>query len=149
MNWCCPADQHQRERSFGGSAAGRALMVGARMKIRRVVDGLMTSSDLFDFGQAGMQDSVARASWADCSGQWIGQIGAFIFSGNRVECRVDTGGAPRIVRIGTHALIKEPGTRLWTRLRQHKGAAGTGGWHPQRINLQTHRWCRAYLPSQL
>ena len=34
---------------------------------------------------------------------------------------------PRIVRVGTHALKAGSGTRLWTRLSQHKGQPGTGG----------------------
>jgi hypothetical protein len=42
------------------------------------------------------------------------------------ELRRETGSGFRVVRVGTHALTKEPGTRLWTRLRQHKGPANTG-----------------------
>lgn len=63
---------------------------------------------------------------ADCSGRMDWPNRGVYFFREQGECRVDTGGGPRIVRIGTHALIKEPGTRLWTRLRQHKGAPGTG-----------------------
>ena len=45
------------------------------------------------------------------------------------ECRTHTGGGPRIVRVGTHALITDATTKLWTRLSQHKGHASTGGGH--------------------
>ena len=38
----------------------------------------------------------------------------------------DTGRGPRIVRVGTHALKAGSGTKLWTRLSQHKGQPGTG-----------------------
>ena len=43
------------------------------------------------------------------------------------EERTTTGPAPRIVRVGTHAL--KPGSRasLWKRLSQHKGTAKSGG----------------------
>ena len=34
---------------------------------------------------------------------------------------------PRIVRVGTHALKAGSGTKLWTRLSQHKGQPSTGG----------------------
>ena len=43
------------------------------------------------------------------------------------ECRVDSGIGPRIVRVGTHALKEGSGTKLWTRLSQHKGQRNTGG----------------------
>jgi len=34
--------------------------------------------------------------------------------------------APRVVRVGTHALKENGSTVLWTRLSQHRGRAGTG-----------------------
>lgn len=43
------------------------------------------------------------------------------------ESRSDTGQGPRIVRVGTHALKSGSGTRLWTRLSQHRGQARSGG----------------------
>lgn len=43
------------------------------------------------------------------------------------ENRTDSGDGPRIVRVGTHALKAGSGTRLWTRLAQHKGQQNTGG----------------------
>ena len=43
------------------------------------------------------------------------------------ETRSDTGSGPRIIRVGTHALKTGSGTKLWTRLSQHKGQPSTGG----------------------
>jgi hypothetical protein len=43
------------------------------------------------------------------------------------ENRTDTGKGPRIVRVGTHALKSGSGTKLWTRLSQHKGQQASGG----------------------
>ena len=43
------------------------------------------------------------------------------------ENRSDTGTGLRIVRVGTHALTDGAGTKLWTRLSQHRGQATTGG----------------------
>lgn len=42
------------------------------------------------------------------------------------EC-ADSRSGPRIVRVGTHALKAGSGTRLWTRLSQHRGQSSTGG----------------------
>ena len=64
---------------------------------------------------------------ADCSGwmEWP-KRGVYFFSESG-ECRSDTGDGPRIVRVGTHALKPGSGTKLWTRLSQHKGQRSTGG----------------------
>ena len=43
------------------------------------------------------------------------------------DIRSDTGTAPRIVRVGTHALKLAAGTKLWGRLSQHKGRQRSGG----------------------
>jgi hypothetical protein len=43
------------------------------------------------------------------------------------ENRSDTGSGARIVRVGTHALKEGSGTKLWTRLSQHRGQTNTGG----------------------
>jgi hypothetical protein len=37
------------------------------------------------------------------------------------------GGAPRVVRVGTHALKTGSNTRLWNRLSGHRGLAASGG----------------------
>src|SRR5689334_6526379 len=64
---------------------------------------------------------------ADCTGRmdWPGR-GVYFFR-EAGENRTDTGNGPRIVRVGTHALKAGSGTKLWTRLSQHKGQLGTGG----------------------
>lgn len=64
---------------------------------------------------------------ADCTGRltWPGR-GVYFFR-EAGELRSDSGEGPRIVRVGTHALREGGSTRLWTRLSQHKGQAGTGG----------------------
>jgi hypothetical protein len=43
------------------------------------------------------------------------------------EIRSDSGTGHRIVRVGTHALTKGSGTKLWSRLSQHRGQQKTGG----------------------
>jgi len=45
------------------------------------------------------------------------------------ETRSSSGQGPRIVRVGTHALKAGSGTRLWTRLSQHRGKDSGGGNH--------------------
>ncbi len=43
------------------------------------------------------------------------------------EQRDASGNGPRIVRVGTHALKEGSGTKLWTRLSQHRGQGKSGG----------------------
>lgn len=43
------------------------------------------------------------------------------------ENRTDSGSGLRIVRVGTHALKPGSGTKLWTRLSQHRGQVRMGG----------------------
>jgi hypothetical protein len=43
------------------------------------------------------------------------------------EVRSDSGIGRRIVRVGTHALTEGSGTKLWSRLKQHRGQQKTGG----------------------
>jgi hypothetical protein len=43
------------------------------------------------------------------------------------EVRSDSGTGPRIVRVGTHALTEGSGTKLWGRLKQHRGQQKAGG----------------------
>lgn len=66
---------------------------------------------------------------ADCSGHldWP-ERGVYFFL-EPGEARSDTGSGPRIVRVGTHALKAGSGTKLWTRLSQHKGKNAGGGNH--------------------
>jgi hypothetical protein len=64
---------------------------------------------------------------ADCDGRmvWPGRGVYFFFEPG--ETQSDTGSAPRVVRIGTHALKAGSGTSLWQRLSQHRGITATGG----------------------
>ncbi len=64
---------------------------------------------------------------SDCSGRifWP-QRGVYFFQ-EAGERRSDTGDGRRIVRVGTHALKAGSGTKLWTRLSQHRGQARSGG----------------------
>ena len=64
---------------------------------------------------------------ADCSGRMHWPQRDVYFFRESGEDRSDTGSDPRIVRVGTHALKDGSGTKLWTRLAQHKGQPSTGG----------------------
>jgi hypothetical protein len=72
------------------------------------------------------ENLVGARTLAGCSGRmdWPGR-GVYFFR-EPGECRTDTGKGLRIVRVGTHALKAGSGTKLWTRLSQHKGQRGTG-----------------------
>jgi hypothetical protein len=75
-----------------------------------------------------LEKSIGGArSLADCSGRMKWPKRGVYFFRESGECRPDTGDGPRIVRVGTHALKTASGTKLWTRLSQHKGQLGTGG----------------------
>jgi hypothetical protein len=64
---------------------------------------------------------------AACSGRlgWP-RRGVYFFMEDG-EVRSDSGTGPRIVRVGTHALTKGSGTKLWSRLSQHRGQTKSGG----------------------
>jgi hypothetical protein len=64
---------------------------------------------------------------ADCSGRMAWPRRGVYFFREDGESRSDTGSGPRIVRVGTHAVSEGSGTKLWTRLSQHRGQYGTGG----------------------
>ncbi len=64
---------------------------------------------------------------SDCSGRMDWPKRGIYFFQEPGEHRTDTGDGRRIVRIGTHALKAGSGTKLWTRLSQHKGQARFGG----------------------
>ena len=64
---------------------------------------------------------------SDCSGYMKWPVRGIYFFMEAGEVRANTGDCPRIVRVGTHALKAGSKTKLWTRLRQHKGVASTGG----------------------
>jgi hypothetical protein len=58
----------------------------------------------------------------DCSGRMSWPKRGVYFFREDGENRTDSGDGPRIVRVGTHALKAGSGTKLWTRLSQHRGA---------------------------
>jgi len=66
-------------------------------------------------------------SLVECSGRMDWPKRGVYFFRESGECRTDTGDGPRIVRVGTHALISGASTKIWTRLSQHKGQPSTGG----------------------
>jgi hypothetical protein len=75
-----------------------------------------------------LEETVGGArSLASCSGRMAWPKRGVYFFRESGETRSDTGDGPRIVRVGTHALKAGSGTKLWTRLSQHKGQPGTGG----------------------
>ena len=70
-------------------------------------------------------DGVRRLK--DCSGRlgWSRRGVYFFFEDG--EQRTDSGGGPRVVRVGTHALTANSTSTLWGRLSQHRGVGRTGG----------------------
>ncbi len=64
---------------------------------------------------------------SECSGRmnWP-QRGVYFFQ-EAGEQRSEIVGGKRIVRVGTQALKSGSGTKLWTRLSQHRGSARSGG----------------------
>lgn len=68
-------------------------------------------------GAKRLTDCSARMSWP--------KRGVYFFHEDG-ENRTDSGDGPRIVRVGTHALKAGSGTKLWTRLSQHRGQNGGG-----------------------
>ena len=62
-----------------------------------------------------------------CSGRLgLPRRGVYFFMEDG-EVRSDSGTGPRIVRVGTHALTEGSGTKLWSRLSQHRGPTKSGG----------------------
>jgi hypothetical protein len=64
---------------------------------------------------------------ADCGGRMTWPHRGVYFFREPGELRTDSAAGPRIVRVGTHAIHSGSGTKLWTRLSQHRGQASTGG----------------------
>ncbi len=80
--------------------------------------GLLASLEQNLGGARKLSHCTGRMDWP--------QRGIYFFQ-EPSEHRSDTGCGPRIVRVGTHALKASSGTKLWTRLSQHRGQAHTGG----------------------
>lgn len=64
---------------------------------------------------------------ADCDGRMDWPTRGVYFFFEPGEVRAESRPAPRVVRVGTHALTSRSGTTLWNRLSQHRGLASTGG----------------------
>src|ERR1043166_4991633 len=69
----------------------------------------------------------APRTLANCSGRLPWPRRGIYFFREIGEHRSDSGIGPRIVRVGTHALADGSGTKLWTRLSQHRGQYESGG----------------------
>jgi hypothetical protein len=63
----------------------------------------------------------------DCDGRMEWPRRGVYFFREPGETRTDTGTGPRVVRVGTHALIENGNTSLWSRLCTHKGQTKSGG----------------------
>jgi hypothetical protein len=76
----------------------------------------------------GLERNIGGArTLADCSGRMDWPERGVYFFREAGEYRTESGEGPRIVRVGTHALKASSGTKLWTRLPQHKGHSDGGG----------------------
>ena len=64
---------------------------------------------------------------SDCSGRMNWPRRGIYFFFEPGERRSNTGDGSRIVRVGTHAIKSGSGTKLWTRLSQHRGQVLLGG----------------------
>ena len=65
---------------------------------------------------------------SDCSGRMSWPMRGIYFFMEPGEGRTETGHGPRIVRVGTHALTARSNTKLWDRLRQHRGGGAFRPW---------------------
>lgn len=73
------------------------------------------------------RQSGGTRTLASCHGRmgWPKRGVYFFFEDG--ETRSGSGNGPRCVRVGTHALKLNAGTKLWGRLSQHRGSGRTGG----------------------
>jgi len=94
-------------------------MAGRRDDLVRFY-GILATLETRIGGARSLSACAGRTDWP--------QRGVYFFR-ETGESRSDTGSGPRIVRVGTHALKAGSGTRLWTRLAQHKGQGTGGGNH--------------------
>ena len=62
---------------------------------------------------------------SECSASMSWPLRGVYFFMESGEVRGDTGGGPRVVRVGTHALRTGSKSRLWGRLANHRGPAST------------------------
>jgi hypothetical protein len=89
---------------------------------------MLSTRSIFILDFARLQHKIGGSrKLADCSGRMVWPRRGVYFFHEQGENRSDTGDGPRVVRVGTHALTAGSGTKLWTRLSQHKGPPKTGG----------------------
>lgn len=69
---------------------------------------------------------VRHLSECDGRGMWWPPRGVYFFMESS-EKRTDSGKGQRIVRVGTHALEEGSKSKLWNRLRQHRGSVKSNG----------------------
>lgn len=65
----------------------------------------------------------------ECNGRMDWPTRGVYFFFEEGEVRTISGIGPRVVRVGTHALIATSRTTLWNRLSQHRGQSAGGGNH--------------------
>lgn len=109
-------------------ASGSARRIGSEHWVQKVNDVRLQHLVRFYSLLDRLEGNVGGARrLADCSGRMAWPRRGVYFFREEGESRSDSGSGPRIVRVGTHALKAASGTRLWTRLSQHKGQLSTGG----------------------
>ncbi len=94
-----------------------------------VTDGRISDLETFYSILAALAEKLGgdAPTLAACSGRLRWPKRGVYFFMEEGENRSDTGSGPRIVRVGTHALKQGSGTKLWTRLSQHRGPRKTSG----------------------
>lgn len=121
---------------MGWAICRRCNVVGNARRLEKLVDGrtepvnVTRSDDLKRFYEilAALERKVKGArTLANCSGKMNWPRRGVYFFREVGEERFDTGDGPRIVRVGTHATKAGARSRLWGRLRQHRGTISTGG----------------------
>lgn len=103
-------------RSWRNFLTGKMGMNSREADLRRFYDMLKVLE-----GRQGAARTLPESARRDCP-----QRGVYFFFGPG-ERRCGSGDAPRVVRVGTHALKPGSKTKLWTRLSQHRGALKSGG----------------------
>lgn len=93
-------------------------MAGSRISDLQKLYGLLGSLAERVGGARTLTNTSGRLGWP--------RRGVYFFMEDG-EVRSDSGTGSRIVRVGTHALTEGSGTKLWNRLKQHRGQQKTGG----------------------
>ena len=110
--WPCGPNEEGGHSQLAGKAAAFAI-VSRRTDLVRFYGILETLRSRLG-GERCLQDCTARSGWPE--------QGVYFFC-EPTERRADAKQL-RVVRVGTHAVSMGSRTRLWTRLRQHRGRLG-------------------------